>query len=45
MIEMVESERETQFFVMTKQEGRSNDWTNDPVQNAIACSVDALRAR
>lgn len=31
--------------VAAKQEGRSNNWTNDPVQNAVVCSVDASRAR
>jgi len=25
--------------VAAKQEGRSNNWTNDPVQNAVVCSV------
>lgn len=27
----------TQSPVAAKQEGRSNNWTNDPVQNAVVC--------
>lgn len=26
-----------------KQEGRDDDWTNDLVENAIVCTVDASR--
>lgn len=31
--------------VAAKQEGSPANWTNDPVQNAVVCSVDASQAR